>query len=40
MRSFLEKSPMDALISRVPINVILNPAAGLLGAASRAAMLI
>jgi glucokinase len=40
MRSFLEKSPMDALISRVPIKVILNPAAGLLGAASRAAMLI
>ncbi len=36
MQSFLEKSPMDALISRIPINVILNPRAGLLGAASYA----
>jgi glucokinase len=34
MRSFLEKSPMDALISRIPVKVILNPRAGLLGAAS------
>jgi glucokinase len=34
LRSFLEKSPMDALISRVPVRVILNPGAGLLGAAS------
>lgn len=33
MRSFLAKSPMDALISRVPVKVILNPQAGLLGAA-------
>jgi len=36
MRSFLEKSPMDALVSRIPINVILNPRAGLIGAASYA----
>jgi glucokinase len=34
LRSFLEKSPMDALISRVPVRVILNPGAALLGAAS------
>ena len=34
MRSFVEKSPMDALVSRIPVKVILNPAAGLLGAAS------
>ncbi len=34
MRSFLDKSPMDALISRIPVKVILNPGAGLLGAAS------
>ena len=34
MRSFLDKSPMDALISRIPVKVILNPGAGLLGAAN------
>jgi glucokinase len=34
MQSFLDKSPMDALISRVPVKVILNPRAGLLGAAT------
>jgi glucokinase len=34
MRSFLDKSPMDALISDVPVKVILNPRAGLLGAAT------
>jgi glucokinase len=34
MRSFLDKSPMDALITRIPVKVILNPEAGLLGAAS------
>lgn len=34
MQSFLGKSPMDALMSRIPVKVILNPAAGLLGAAS------
>lgn len=34
LRSFLGKSPMDALISRMPVKVILNPHAGLLGAAT------
>lgn len=34
IQSFLAKSPMDALISRVPVSVILNPRAGLLGAAT------
>jgi glucokinase len=34
MRSFLDKSPMDTLISDVPVKVILNPRAGLLGAAT------
>lgn len=36
MQSFLAKSPMDALIARVPVKVILNPQAGLLGAATYA----
>ena len=36
MQSFLAKSPMDALISRMPVKVILNPRAGLLGAATYA----
>jgi glucokinase len=36
MRSFLDKSPMGALISRIPVKVILNPDAGLLGAATYA----
>ena len=36
MQSFLDKSPMDALISRIPVKVILNPGAGLLGAATYA----
>jgi glucokinase len=36
MRSFLDKSPMDALIARIPVRVILNPRAGLLGAATYA----
>lgn len=36
LQSFLAKSPMDALISRMPVKVILNPGAGLLGAATRA----
>lgn len=36
MQSFLAKSPMDALISRIPVKVILNRKAGLLGAATYA----
>jgi glucokinase len=37
MQSFLDKSPMEAIISRIPVKVILNPSAGLLGAATFAA---
>jgi glucokinase len=40
MRSFLDKSPMNALLGRIPVNVILNPRAGLLGAASYANLAI
>jgi glucokinase len=36
MQSFLAKSPMDALMSRIPVRVILNPEAGLVGAAAYA----
>ena len=36
MRAFLDKSPLDDLIARIPVKVILNPAAGLLGAATYA----
>ena len=36
MRSFREKAPMDSLVARMPVRVILNPRAGLLGAASYA----
>ena len=34
LQAFLDKSPMDALITRIPVRVILNPGAGLLGAAT------
>ena len=33
MDAFLDKAPLHELLERVPVNVILNPAAGLLGAA-------
>lgn len=33
MESFLDKSPMHALVSRIPVKVIMNRGAGLLGAA-------
>ncbi|RPI52446.1 MAG: glucokinase, partial [Acidobacteria bacterium] len=36
MQSFLDKSPMTALVSRMPVKVIMNPGAGLLGAATHA----
>ena len=36
MRSFLDKSPMEALVSRMPVKVITNAGAGLLGAACAA----
>ena len=34
--AFLAKDPMRALLERVPVKVILNPEAGLLGAAVHA----
>jgi glucokinase len=37
MDAFLDKDPMVDLLRTFPVQVILNPAAGLLGAAVRAA---
>jgi glucokinase len=34
LESFLSKAPMGALVRRTPVTVILNPAAGLIGAAA------
>jgi glucokinase len=39
MEAFLAKAPMDALISRIPVTVILNRRAGLLGAATYASLI-
>jgi glucokinase len=39
MAAFLDKDPMVDLLRTFPVRVILNPAAGLLGAAVRAAAL-
>ena len=36
LEAFLDKAPMNHLISRVPVRVIVNPRAGLLGAATYA----
>ena len=36
MTAFRAKAPMDALVSRIPVAIILNPQAGLLGAAVHA----
>lgn len=36
LEAFLAKAPMDDLIASIPVSVILNPDAGLLGAASHA----
>ena len=36
VEAFLAKPPMDALLARIPVKVILNPAAGLIGAATYA----
>lgn len=36
IESFLDKAPMEALISRIPVKIILNAHAGLLGAAAYA----
>jgi len=40
MQAFLDKAPMQALLTRVPVHVILNPEAGLIGAAVGAAQLL
>jgi glucokinase len=39
MRAFLDKAPMDHLVARIPVYVILNQQAGLLGAAVAASRL-
>ena len=39
MRAFQDKGPMRHLVERMPVKVILNPDAGLLGAAVAAAEL-
>ena len=36
MQAFLDKAPMTELLARVPVKVILNPEAALIGAATRA----
>jgi glucokinase len=36
MRAFLAKPPMDGLLQRIPVKLILNPETGILGAAVRA----
>lgn len=38
VRPFVDKPPLDGLLRNVPVHVILNPAAGLLGAAVRASL--
>ena len=40
MEAFLSKSPMRELLGHIPVNVILNPRAGLLGAATYASVVI
>ena len=37
MRAFLDKHPFKEMLSKVPVKIILNPDAGLLGAAIAAA---
>ena len=37
MRAFLAKAPLEAVVERIPVKVILNPEAGLLGAVMYAA---
>ena len=39
MAAFLDKAPMRAVVETMPVQVILNPAAGLLGAVARATAL-
>jgi glucokinase len=38
MEAFRTKAPMEAFLSRVPVSVILNDRAGLLGAAVHAGL--
>jgi glucokinase len=40
MRAFLAKDPMSALVAKIPVAVILNQDAGLIGAAVAAADLL
>lgn len=40
MEAFLAKAPMEALVSRIPVHVILNAGSGLLGAAVHANRLV
>jgi glucokinase len=40
MQAFLAKPPMDDVLARIPVKVILNPAAALIGASVKAASLI
>ncbi|HWB18070.1 MAG TPA: glucokinase [Vicinamibacterales bacterium] len=40
MRAFRDKAPLDTLLANIPVTVILNPKAGLIGASVRAAELI
>jgi glucokinase len=37
MDAFRDKAPFDALLARIPVKVVVNPEAGLLGAAVYAA---
>jgi glucokinase len=39
MRAFIEKPPLDAMLKRIPVQMILNDQAGLIGAAVHAASL-
>jgi glucokinase len=40
MKAFLAKPPMDEVLRRIPVKVILNPSAALIGASVKAALLI
>ena len=40
MDAFLAKPPMDDVLARIPVKVILNPSAALIGASVKAASLI
>jgi len=40
MNAFLDKAPLNDWLRTMPVAVILNPAAGLMGAAVRAAEIV